>query len=139
MSQPVLVEHLHATECRSALGAVSDALYVLGGKWKLPIIIALREGHNRFNGLQRAIVGISARVLSNELKLLEQNGLVTRTVYDDFPVSVEYHSTEYATTLYPVLEALREWGTMHRKKIRHQPLTADADLGLKNIGWQANQ
>jgi len=108
-------------ECQSALSSVSDALYVVGGKWKLPIIIALAEGNKRFNELQRTVKGISARVLSNELKNLEENGFVTRQVYADAtPVLVEYHLTEYADTLTDVLDSLHAWGAMHRLKIRER-------------------
>jgi DNA-binding HxlR family transcriptional regulator len=109
---------LSSTECTNALTAVSDALYVIGGKWKLRIIIALAEGPKRFNELQRLITGISAKVLSNELKDLELNGFVKRTVFaDNIPVMVEYERTEYADTLRDVLKSLREWGAMHRNKI----------------------
>jgi DNA-binding HxlR family transcriptional regulator len=108
-------------ECISALSAVSDALYVIGGKWKLRIILALAEGPKRFNELQRMVTGISAKVLSGELKDLELNGFVKRTVYaDTIPVGVEYERTEYAETLRDVLSSLREWGAMHRNKIRQR-------------------
>jgi DNA-binding HxlR family transcriptional regulator len=61
--------------CTARLAAIEDTLYVIGGKWKLKVISALREGSMRFNELQRTISGISARVLWNELKELEMNGL----------------------------------------------------------------
>ena len=106
-------------ECKAAMNAIGDALYVIGGKWKLPIIVALVEGGSkRFNELQRAVKGISARVLSNELKQLEMNGFVKRTIYTQTPVIVEYELTEYSNTLGEVLEALNKWGSMHRTKIR---------------------
>ena len=104
-------------QCTAILGAVGDALYVIGGKWKLRVIIALSDGNKRFNELQRAVPGISARVLSNELKDLEQNGFVKRNVYTQTPVIVEYERTEYSETLRDVLFSLSEWGTMHRNKI----------------------
>ena len=63
-------------ECVSAVNAIDDALYVIGGKWKLRVIAALMEEDKRFNDLQRTVTGISARVLSNELKDLELNGFV---------------------------------------------------------------
>lgn len=111
-------ENHESAKCVSSLGAISDALYVIGGKWKLRVIAALSEGDIRFNEIQRKVQGISARVLSNELKDLELNGFVTRTVHTRTPVAVEYHLTSYATTLSQVLESLTEWGTMHRDKIR---------------------
>lgn len=103
-----------------SLKAVGDALYVIGGKWKLRIIIALAEGNRRFNELQRTITGISARVLSNELKELEMNGFVERKVYDETPVVVEYELTDYSDTLDDVLRSLITWGKMHREKIRRR-------------------
>ncbi|TDW97046.1 winged helix-turn-helix transcriptional regulator [Dinghuibacter silviterrae] len=113
--------------CMAAMGAVQDALYVVGGKWKLPVIVALREnGPLRFNELQRSVRGISARVLSTELKQLELNGFLERSVDTGTPVVVEYRLTPYADTLSPVLGALREWGAMHREKIRGREPAASA-------------
>ena len=109
-------------ECQAALNAVGDALYVIGGKWKLQIIVALVEGGSkRFNELQRSVKGISARVLSNELKQLELNGFVKRNVYTKTPVVVEYELTGYSDTLTGVIRALHDWGAMHRAKIRQRP------------------
>jgi len=113
------MEIMHSQdECKSKLNAVGDALYAIGGKWKLTIIVALREGHKRFNDLQRAVTGISAKVLSSELKELELNGFVKRNVYTDIPVVVEYELTGYSDTLEDVLVSLSNWGEMHRDKIR---------------------
>ena len=106
--------------CTASLNAVGDALYVIGGKWKLRIIIALSAGNKRFNELQRTITGISARVLSNELKQLEQNGFVKRIVHTESPVVVEYELTNYSETLDKVLGSLREWGIMHKAKIKKE-------------------
>jgi len=108
---------LTEAQCTGKLNAVADALYAIGGKWKLRIIIALADGHSRFNELQRVIRGISAKVLSNELKELEMNGFVVRKVHTSTPVVVEYQLTEYSGTLHNVLHALGEWGTQHRERI----------------------
>jgi DNA-binding HxlR family transcriptional regulator len=106
-------------QCTASLSAVEDTIYVIGGKWKLKIIIALRDqGNMRFNELQRTITGISARVLSNELKELEMNGFIKRKVYTTAPVVVEYELTDYSDTLDNVLRAMIQWGTMHRNKIK---------------------
>lgn len=112
-------KHVHEIQpaCTQSLTAVGDALYAIGGKWKLRIIIALSGSNRRFNELQRIIEGISARVLSNELKDLEMNGFIKRNVHTGFPVVIEYELTPYSHTLSKVLEALSEWGQMHRKKI----------------------
>ncbi|PSL19277.1 winged helix-turn-helix transcriptional regulator [Chitinophaga ginsengisoli] len=119
-STPVGRAVMGRSECSAALTAVGDALYVIGGKWKLRIIIALTEGFTRFNELQRRVDGISARVLSNELKDLELNGFLVRTVQAGSPVAVEYILTDYADTLKDVLQSLREWGTMHRTNIKNR-------------------
>jgi len=106
-------------QCVQNLSAVDDAIYVLGGKWKLRIVIALMGGYCRFNELQRTIKGISARVLSNELKELELNGLLKRVVYSEkTPVVVEYIATDYAQSLRDVIATLADWGHKHKKKIK---------------------
>ncbi len=115
-------EEVNIKECTRSLAAVGDALYAIGGKWKLRVIIALRDGNKRFNELQRTISGISAKVLSNELKELEMNGFVRRNVFTRTPVVIEYELTDYSNTLGDVLHALREWGMMHREKIRTDSL-----------------
>jgi len=113
-------KHLSPEKCSAALTAVGDSLYVIGGKWKLRVIVALREDNKRFNEIQRAVDGISARVLSSELKELEMNGFVKRIVHTGTPVVVEYQLTDYADTLGDVLNSLATWGTMHRDKIRKE-------------------
>jgi DNA-binding HxlR family transcriptional regulator len=105
-------------QCKATLKAMADALYVIGGKWKLRIIVALTDGNKRFNELQRLVEGISAKVLSTELKELELNGFVRRIVFTRTPVIIEYELSEYAETLNGVLQSLSEWGAMHREKIR---------------------
>lgn len=106
------------SQCKARLGSIADALYVIGGKWKLRIIVGLRDGTKRFNELQRLIDGISAKVLSAELKELEMNGFIKRNVIVGTPVVVEYELTKYADTLSGVLDKLSEWGAMHRENVR---------------------
>lgn len=106
------------SQCSKHLSATEDAIYVLGGKWTLRIMIALLSGHHRFNDLQRSVSGISARVLSAELKDLELNGLVLRSVLaDKKPVVVEYLPTPYSKSLKSIIAALADWGVAHKKKI----------------------
>lgn len=107
-----------AQQCTGSLGAVADALYAIGGKWKLPILISILDGNKRFNELKRNVNGISAKVLSNELKELELNGFITRTVYTGTPVVVEYELTDYSETLHDVMTSLNEWGTLHRERVK---------------------
>ncbi len=97
---------------------------MLYGKWKLPIIIALSGGPKRFRELQRLVAGITAKVLSKELKELEMNEFVIRHVYATTPVTIEYELTEYSQTLNPVIEALRDWGVQHRERIIGQHKTS---------------
>ena len=104
-------------QCMNILLPVRDALDVINGKWKLQIIIAINNGNKRFKDIERQIPGITARMLSKELKDLESHQLIKRTVYDTLPVSVEYTPTPHAATLMPLIGALKEWGTLHRKKI----------------------
>ncbi|MET0944305.1 MAG: helix-turn-helix domain-containing protein [Flavobacterium sp.] len=104
-------------ECLAALLPVRDALEVLSGRWKLPILIALSNRPKRFKEISKDINGITDKMLSKELKDLEINKLVTRTVYDTFPPTVEYARTAHSHTLYNVIGALNEWGTLHRKEI----------------------
>jgi DNA-binding HxlR family transcriptional regulator len=96
---------------------VRDTLYVLSGKWKLPIIIALSNGPTRFKDLQRGLVDITPKVLSKELKELELNDFVTRTVYATSPVTVEYELTKYSQSLDKIIEEMRIWGMQHRKRM----------------------
>lgn len=105
-------------ECKATLTSIADALYVIGGKWKLRIIVALKEGNKRFNEMQRTIEGISAKVLSAELKDLELNGFIKRNVFTGTPVVVEYELTSYCETLNDVLRALSTWGVMHRETVK---------------------
>jgi len=101
-----------------ALKYLQDFQYVINGKWKLLILAAMHDGSNRFRDIQRSVPPITTRVLSKELKELEQNKLITRTVYDDSPVSVVYAPTEYSRSLTPILQQMVLWGRDHRNKLR---------------------
>lgn len=97
--------------------AVNDTMNVLNGKWKLPIIGSLLYGKKRFKELEREIPKVTPRMLSKELKDLEVNGIVSRTVYDTKPVMVEYELTKSGNSLNTVLEVMVEWGLQHRKRV----------------------
>ena len=101
----------------STFRAIRDAMETLNGSWKLSILLALKGGAKRFRQIAREVEGISDKMLSKELKDLETNLLVKRTVYDTFPLTVEYEITEHADTLQEVMFALTKWGKLHRKKI----------------------
>ena len=104
-------------ECTEFIRPVRDVLDIINGKWKLPILIALTFGNKRFKELERDISGITPKMLSKELRDLEMNELVKRTVYDTIPVTVEYSLTDYGKSLDDVIAALRDWGKKHRKKL----------------------
>lgn len=97
---------------------IRDALEVFSGKWKMMILISIMNGNNRFKEIERSIPGITSKVLAKELKDLEEHLLLKRTVYDEYPVAIEYTVTEYSNTLQEVMMALHKWGTNHRKKIK---------------------
>jgi DNA-binding HxlR family transcriptional regulator len=105
------------TECSASMVPVRDALDVISGKWKLMILISISSGNHRFREIERSVLKITSKVLAKELKDLEEHQLIKRTVYDDSPVLVEYKTTPYAKSLQPVIEALRNWGVNHRKKV----------------------
>lgn len=105
-------------ECISKVRHISDALYVLNGKWKFPLISTLREGPLRFNEILKLVEGITPKVLAKELRDLEINGIIERKVFPTTPVTVIYETTPYSDTLKNVLYELEKWGEQHREKVR---------------------
>lgn len=97
--------------------AVRDTLDFLSGKWKLPILGALMNGKKRFKELENTIEKITPKMLSKELRDLEMNQMVKRTVYDTTPITIEYEITEYGRSLDDVLLSMYNWGKEHRKRI----------------------
>ncbi|WP_254070801.1 helix-turn-helix domain-containing protein [Pedobacter sp. L105] len=98
--------------------AVHDAMDVLNGKWKVSIISSIcYYSKRRFSDILNDVQGISNKMLSKELKELEINKLVKRTVLDTQPISVQYQLTEYGMTLQTIISNLAEWGIQHRKVI----------------------
>lgn len=107
----------HQSECTKMILPVRDALHILSGKWKLPIIISLSFGNKRFKQIAGEIPKITDRMLSKELRELGMNELVKRTVHDSFPVVIEYSLTDYGKSLEEVITGLCNWGIKHRKRI----------------------
>jgi len=104
--------------CSQNLRPIADTLDCIGGKWKLMILSVLAtEERQRFRELQRAVGGITARMLSKELKELEMNELVERRVYATTPVTVEYRLSDYGQTLGEVMMILQKWGLSHRQRL----------------------
>lgn len=104
-------------ECQVTILAVDDAMDVLSGKWKIRVITALCFNKKRYSELLRNIPGISGKMLSRELKEMELNQLVKRTLLPTQPITVEYELTPYAKKVLPVIQSLAEWGKEHRKLI----------------------
>lgn len=94
-----------------------DTLEVIQGKWRIPIVIALTFGNKRFGELQRDIVDISPKMLSQELKALEMNKIITRTLFDSMPVTVEYSLTPLGLSMRKLLDEILNWGTHFRQEI----------------------
>lgn len=104
--------------CRQFIQGVKDTQEVLNGKWKSSIMGALYKHETlRFTDLLRNIPGIAPKMLSKELKDLEMNHLITRTVYDTMPVTVEYSLTEHGRSLRTVIQAMSEWGSKYRNAL----------------------
>lgn len=103
--------------CQHKLMITRDALEVIQGKWRLPIVLALTFGAKRFGELQREIVDISPKMLSQELKALEENKIITRTLFDSMPVTVEYSLTPLGRSLHKLLDELLKWGVHFREEI----------------------
>ena len=96
---------------------IRDALEIFSGKWKIPIITALNFYEScGFKELERIIEGITPKMLSKELKFLEENMLITREVISTRPVTVQYKITEYGKTCSSVMSELYRWGVEHRKR-----------------------
>lgn len=110
-------KHHDIESCNISLNAVKDALYVLNGKWKLPLIICLQDGPKRFNEIQKSLGEITPKILSKELKDLELNEFVIRKVFSTTPVTVTYELTPYSSSLDKVINELREWGLKHRERL----------------------
>jgi len=92
---------------------VEAALDLIGGKWKASILYACSCDMQRFNGLRRLFPKISQRTLTNQLRELEADGLLLRTVFAEVPPRVEYSLTARSEALLPVLEGLHAWGSSH--------------------------
>ena len=92
---------------------VEAALDVIGGKWKPLILWHLCDETKRFSELQRELPSVNAKMLTKQLRELEEDGIVRRTVSPEVPPRVEYAVTEFGRTLLPVMEALCAWGTQY--------------------------
>lgn len=107
------MERDHAEELR----ALQDTLYFIGGKWRIPVINAICNGHRRFREIERSIPGITTRMLSKELKEMEMNKLVRRRIYPDTPVLIVYEPTEHCLSFGNIIQAMIDWGKAHKQVV----------------------
>ncbi len=97
---------------------VELALDVIGGKWKMPILWRLKDGTLRHGELRRSLGVITAKMLTQQLREMEADGLVRRTVYAEVPPRVEYDITPLGRTAVEPIEALRAWGLLYRDQVQ---------------------
>ncbi len=99
---------------------VETTLLLIGDKWKVLILRDLMDGTKRFGELKKSIGTISQKVLTSQLRSLEEDGIVTREIFAEIPPRVEYSLTETGLSLKPVLDVMTEWGTGYKKKISNK-------------------
>lgn len=97
---------------------VETTLNLIGDKWKVLILRELLSGTKRFGELSRAISGVSQKMLTQQLRQMEQDGLVARQVYAEVPPRVEYSLTENGKSLKPIMDSMLEWGSQYIKKCK---------------------
>lgn len=97
--------------------SVATTVQLIGNKWKLLIIRNLLLRPWRFNELQKNLEGISQKVLTDNLRSMESDGIITRTVYPEVPPRVEYALSELGKTLRPIIDSMELWGTEYKNRI----------------------
>ncbi len=97
---------------------VATTVQLIGSKWKLLILRNLSQRPWRFNELKRSLDGISQKVLTDSLRSMEEDGLITRTVYPEVPPHVEYALSETGESMRPILMAMQSWGTNYKKTLK---------------------
>lgn len=111
-------KHEFQEDRKKEMMAIHDAMDVLNGKWKIYILSSIcHYNKRRFSDILNDVTGISNKMLSKELKELETNKLIQRTVLDTHPVTVQYELTKHGQTLKTIINNLTEWGIQHRKEI----------------------
>jgi len=98
---------------------VATTLLLIGNKWKIFILQRLLERTWRFNELQKDIPGISQRVLTDNLRAMEQDGIVKRKVYAEIPPKVEYSLSELGETMRPIIKSMHNWGIEYQNLVNN--------------------
>lgn len=96
---------------------VATTVSLIGSKWKLLILRNLLARPWRFNELRKNLEGISQKVLTDSLRSLEEDGIVTRTVYPEVPPRVEYALSDLGETMRPILDAMEDWGKLYKNQL----------------------
>lgn len=94
---------------------VATTVQLIGSKWKLLIMRNLLKRPWRFNELRRDLDGISQKVLTDSLRSMEEDGIITRTVYPEVPPRVEYALSDPGESMRPIIQAMEQWGTEYKK------------------------
>ncbi len=103
---------LNKTELPSC--PVETTLMLISNKWKVLILRDLRSGKKRFGELKKSVTGISQKVLTSNLRDMEENGILTRKVFPEVPPRVEYTLTDLGYSMMPILDAMEQWGTAYK-------------------------
>lgn len=96
---------------------IATTVQLIGNKWKLLILRNLRMRPWRFNELQKSLTGISQKVLTENLRAMEADGIIVRTVYAEVPPRVEYSLSELGETMRPILDAMEKWGNDYKASL----------------------
>lgn len=99
---------------------VATTVGLIGNKWKLLIIRDIISGPKRFGELRKSLEGISQKVLTDCLRSMEEDGILTRTVYPEVPPRVEYSLSELGDTMRPIINAMASWGTEYKQRVEEQ-------------------
>lgn len=97
---------------------VATTVQLIGSKWKLLILRNLRMRPWRFNELRRDLEGVSQKVLTDSLRAMEDDGIITRTVYPEVPLRVEYALSPLGESMRPILDAMAKWGEEYKKQLQ---------------------
>lgn len=103
-------ESKKSVDCSEKSCPVTRCMKVIGGKWKIIILYAVQNGANRFGLLQKTIPDISKQMLTTQLRELEKDKIISRTIFPEIPPRVEYGITPLGKTLFPIIEAMDKWG-----------------------------
>ena len=99
---------------------VATTVRLIGSKWKLLVLRNLLARPWRFNELKKNLEGISQKVLTDSLRSLEEDGIVTRTVYPEVPPRVEYSLSELGDSMRPIINVMEQWGLGYQAKVQHR-------------------